>query len=155
LAAGLAIAPAVDAAAADTPADTPFAAAAVRNLARELALKPYQPPDAALPDALKSLDYSAYQTLRFDPGKALWRGDGGKFTIEFFHRGYLFKNRVDILEVVNGRASPVRYSPDFRFTVRPGAETIMDTEMTADRSPQIAAASGSQLSMRGLVTLIQ
>jgi glucan biosynthesis protein len=64
LAAGLAIAPAVDAAAADTPADTPFAAAAVRNLARELALKPYQPPDAALPDALKSLDYSAYQTLR-------------------------------------------------------------------------------------------
>jgi periplasmic glucans biosynthesis protein len=112
LAAGLAIAPAVDAAAADTPADTPFAAAAVRNLARELALKPYQPPDAALPDALKSLDYSAYQTLRFDPGKALWRGDGGKFTIEFFHRGYLFKNRVDILEVVNGHATPVRYSPD-------------------------------------------
>lgn len=112
MAAGLAIAPAVAAAPADGPDDTPFDAAAVRNLARELALKPYQPPDVALPDALKSLDYSTYQTLRFDPSKALWRGDGGKFTIEFFHRGYLFKNRVDILEVANGRASPVRYSPD-------------------------------------------
>lgn len=104
--------PAVAASPADGPSDTPFDAATVRNLARELALKSYQPPDVALPDSLKSLDYSAYQTLRFNPDRALWRGNGGKFTIQFFHRGYLFKNRVDILEATNGRARPVHYSPD-------------------------------------------
>lgn len=66
-----------------------------------------------MPDALiKSLDYSASQTLRFDPGKALWRRDGAKFPIEFFHCGYLFENRVDILEVANGRASRVRCTSD-------------------------------------------
>ena len=77
---------------------------------RARAAKPYQAPDATLPDELKNLDYSAYQTLRFDKSKALWR-DGGKFNVEFFHRGFLYKDRVDIFEVVNGRASPIRRSP--------------------------------------------
>jgi len=56
------------------PADTAFDAATVRNLARALALKPYQAPDSSLPDQLKDLKYSDYQTLRFDKTKALWRG---------------------------------------------------------------------------------
>ena len=40
------------------------------------------------------------------------KGRAPKFTAEFFHRGYLYKDRVDIFEVVNGRALPVPYSPD-------------------------------------------
>jgi glucans biosynthesis protein len=119
LVAGAVIAPA--ALAASSPASppngpdaaaTPFDASTVRNLARELASKPYQPPETALPDAMKNLDYSAYQRLRFDPAKALWRGDGGKFTVQFFSRGYLFKDKVEIAEVENGHASPIRYAPD-------------------------------------------
>ncbi len=95
---------------------TPFDASTVRGLARALAQKPYVAPDAALPDELKNLDYSAFQTIRFDPGKMLWNGQGAKFTIGLFHRGYLFKDRVDIFEVANGRATPIRYSPDlFNF----------------------------------------
>ena len=94
------------------PSGTPFDAASVRNQARDLALKPYQPPDSNLPESLRNLDYSAYQTLRFNPDKALWRGTGSRFTAEFFHRGYLFKDRVDIDQVVDGRAVPVRYAPD-------------------------------------------
>lgn len=109
---GLVVAPAARAAPAAPEADTGFDTASVRNLARELAQKPYQPPDSALPDALKNLDYSAYQTVRFDRDKALWRGLGGNFTVEFFSRGYLFKDRVDILEVVGGRATPIRYAAD-------------------------------------------
>src|SRR6202012_465039 len=112
LLAGLALTPSLKAAPPDPPADSPFDAASVRNMARDLALKPYQAPDTSLPDALKNLDYSAYQTLRFDKGKALWRGEGRKFTAEFFHRGYLYKDRVDIFEVVGGRARPIRYSAD-------------------------------------------
>src|SRR5580704_12312891 len=83
---------------AEVPASTPAAAPApsgafdagtVRGLARDLARKPYQPPDSKLPDVLANLKYSDYQTLRFDPGKALWHGTGPRFSVEFFHRGFL------------------------------------------------------------------
>jgi glucans biosynthesis protein len=100
------------AAAPEPPASTPFDTASVRNMARELAKKPYQAADATLPDALKNLEYSAYQTLRFDKNKALWHGGGAKFTVEFFHRGFLYKDRVDVFEVADGQARPVTYSPD-------------------------------------------
>jgi glucans biosynthesis protein len=112
LLAALGLAPAVKVAAADPATPTPFDAATVRTLARELAAKPFQPPDSKLPDGLKDINYSTYQTLRYDKSKALWGGDGGKFAVEFFHRGFLFKDRVDIFEVVDGQARPIRYSPD-------------------------------------------
>ncbi len=76
---------------------TPFDSATVRNLARNLAQQPYKAPDSPLPDDLTKLDYQAYRSIRFDPGHALWRGQGLKFTAEFFHRGFLYKDRVDIL----------------------------------------------------------
>jgi glucans biosynthesis protein len=92
-------------------AGTPFDGATVRNLARELAQHPYKPADTALPDSLKNLDYSAYQTIRFDPNQALWRGQPGlKFTAQFLHRGYLYNDRIEIHEVVNGRAKPIAYN---------------------------------------------
>jgi len=113
LLAALGLAPSAAVAANDAPpVSSAFDAATVRNLARGLALKPYQPPDSKLPDALANLKYSDYQTLRFDKSKALWRGDGSKFTVEFFHRGFLFKDRVDVFEVVDGQARPIRYGTD-------------------------------------------
>jgi glucans biosynthesis protein len=112
LLAALGFAPAAAVAANDTPSGGAFDAATVRNLARGLALKPYQPPDSKLPDVLANLKYSDYQTLRFDKSKALWRGEGAKFTVQFFHRGFLFKDRVDVFEVVDGQARPIRYSTD-------------------------------------------
>lgn len=92
--------------------DTPFEASTVRTLARNLALQPYKAPDIGLPDSLKNLDYEAYRAIRFDPDKALWRGLNLHFTAEFFHRGFLFKDKVTIFQVVNGRAQFVPYSSD-------------------------------------------
>src|SRR4051812_27642364 len=109
---GLILAPAAKAADPAPQAATPFDAGSVRNLARDLASKPWQAPDTTLPDQLKDLDYSAYRTVRFDKNKALWRGDRSRFSVEFFHRGFLFKDRVDIFEVANGQAKQIRYSPD-------------------------------------------
>src|ERR1019366_5180721 len=43
----------------------PFDAAFVRQLARDLAQKPYKAPEHSLPDSLKNLSYDAYRTLRF------------------------------------------------------------------------------------------
>src|SRR5579872_3195811 len=105
---------------------TPFDGATVRNLARNLAQQPYKAPDTSLPDDLGKLDYQAYLSIRFDPGHALWRGQGLKFTAEFFHRGFLYKDRIDVFEVAKGRAVPIRYSPDlFTFDkVKPPTENI-------------------------------
>ena len=109
VAAGLSVAPA---AASSNTANVPFTAASVRATARDLASQPYKPLERGLPDMLSNLDYSTYQTLRFDPAKALWRGPGETFSVEFFHRGYLFQDRVDVMEVVDGIASPIVYRPD-------------------------------------------
>ena len=108
--AALGLSPAAKATPPDPSSGNPFDGATVRKLARELAGKPYQPPDAKLPEPFASLDYPAYQTLRFDKSKALWRGQGGRFSVEFFHRGFLFKDRVDLFEVVDGEAKPIQYS---------------------------------------------
>jgi glucans biosynthesis protein len=89
-----------------------FDASTVRNLARNLAQQSYKAPDASLPGGLDKIDYQAYRSIRFDSGHALWRGQGVKFTAEFFLRGFLYKERVDIFEVAGGHATPIRYSPD-------------------------------------------
>ena len=93
----------------DKPA--PFEAASARAIARDLAQKPYRPPDNKLPDALKDLTYDRYRMIRFQPDHALWRGDGLPFQLQFFHRGFYYENRVDIFEVKDGLATPIVYSP--------------------------------------------
>jgi glucans biosynthesis protein len=82
----------------------------VPAMARQLATKPFSPPDSTLPPELSKLEYSQYQMIRFKPDQALWRGQHTNFTAEFFHRGYLYKDRVDIFEVADGRASPITYN---------------------------------------------
>jgi periplasmic glucans biosynthesis protein len=173
LLAAFGIAPAAAGAANEPPpASTAFDAATVRNLARGLALKPYQPPDSKLPDALANLKYSEYQTLRFDKSKALWRGNGGKFSVEFFHRGSLFKDRIEIFEVAEGQARPIRYSTDlfdlsklqtklegdlgfagFRVHYplnRPGVDDEVCAFLGASYFRAVARGQGYGLSARGL-----
>jgi glucans biosynthesis protein len=88
----------------------PFDPANVRQMAHDIAQKPFQAPDATLPDNLKNLDYDTYRKIRFIPDKALWRTENLPFQIQFFHRGFYYSNRVDIFEVVQGHARPIKYS---------------------------------------------
>jgi periplasmic glucans biosynthesis protein len=105
---------------------TPFDDNTVANLARDLAQKSYQTPDAKLPDEFNGLDYQAYRAIRFNKQDALWHGLGLKFNAEFFHRGFLYKERVDVFEVVDGDATPIRYSPGlFTFgNLKPPTEDL-------------------------------
>jgi glucans biosynthesis protein len=115
LAAGLAVAASFPAKAqgpATTQQGTAFTSATVRNIAQEMSGKPFQAPERGLPAGLENLDYSAYQTLRFNPDQALWRGTDSKFTAQFFHRGYLFRDKVEIFEVADGHATEIRYGHD-------------------------------------------
>lgn len=91
---------------------TSFDSSTVRNIARQMAQQPFKAPDASLPDPLKNLDYQQYRSIRFKPEDALWRGQGTRFTAEFFHRGYIYKEPVDIYEVANGKATRIRYNAD-------------------------------------------
>jgi glucans biosynthesis protein len=90
----------------------PFDRSIVRQMARDLASKPYKAPSEKLPDNLANIDYDRYRALRFLPERALWRGEKLPFEAQFFHRGFFYKNRVDIFEVKNGQASIIPYQPD-------------------------------------------
>lgn len=100
------------AAASAVAAEAPFEPAQVRQMARELSTHPFKAPDESLPEPLKSINYDQYRAIRFKPERALWRGQGLPFEVQFFHRGFFFKNRVDIFIVDNGKALPVPYHPD-------------------------------------------
>lgn len=90
---------------------TRFSDATVTRMARQLARKPYVSIDTPLPPSLAALDYDGYRKIRFFETHALWAGHGLPFQAHFFHRGGLAKNRVEMFEVVDGRASTIDYSP--------------------------------------------
>jgi glucans biosynthesis protein len=90
---------------------TPFDPASVRQMARELASRPHKPPESKLPDILKDLNYDRYRMIRFLPEKAMWRGLGLPFEAQFFHRGFIYTGRVELFEVFQGKAQPIRYAP--------------------------------------------
>jgi len=99
----------------------------VRQMARDLAGKPYKAADEKLPDSLQQLDYDHYRAIRFLPDHARWRGEKLPFELQFFHRGFFYKNRVDIYEVANGQETKIPYRPeDFSFgdtpPPKPGAD---------------------------------
>jgi glucans biosynthesis protein len=80
-----------------------------RRIAQELAQKP-----------LAHLTYDQFRDFRFDPQRALWRDQGLLFTLQLFHRGFLYTNRVDLFGVADGAAQQIRYSPDlFTFGANP------------------------------------
>jgi glucans biosynthesis protein len=92
----------------------------VARLARALAARPYRQPDATLPPALAGIGYDQYRDFRYRAARALWAGDGLPFQAQFFHRGFLFKDRVDVYTVRDGRAAPFAFSTDlFDYTPQP------------------------------------
>ncbi|WP_213604334.1 glucan biosynthesis protein [Pseudoxanthomonas japonensis] len=99
----------------------------VPRLAQAMAKQPFRAPDDRLPAALAA-DYDAYRDLRFDPEQAIWRREALPFQLQMFHRGFLFKQRVDLHLVHDGVATPLVYSPEM-FSLPPGvgAELGEDT----------------------------
>ena len=105
----------------------PFDGLTVRVLARSLAGAAYKAPDKQLPEPVAGLSQDAWRGIRFDAGQALWRGSGLPFEAQFFHRGSIYADRVDVSEVADGRARPVRYRPemfDFGALPRPTPESL-------------------------------
>lgn len=106
---------------------TRFDLETVPRLAQAMAKQPFRAPGDSLPAALAA-DYDAYRDLRFDPGQAIWRREALPFQLQMFHRGFLFKQRIDLHLVHDGAATPLVYSPAM-FSLPPGvgAELGADT----------------------------
>ncbi|MGE0714556.1 MAG: glucan biosynthesis protein [Alphaproteobacteria bacterium] len=101
----------------------PFGEATVRDIAQALAEKPYAPDRPALPGTLADIDYDRFRQIRFDPKRALWRGDRLPFEAQLFHRGFLYRDKVQLNEVADGVARPIPYDPDlFDFGPLPRPE---------------------------------
>jgi len=88
----------------------------VPALAAALAAAAYRPPSRELPAVLAGIDYDRYRDYRYNDARALWHGQGRGFEAQFFHRGYMFLDRVDMHVVEDGRSRRFAYSPElFRF----------------------------------------
>jgi len=106
---------------------TAFDRGVVRQMARDIASKPFKAPDSKLPDSLKDLDYDHYRAIRFLPEHALWHGEKLPFEAQFFHRGFFYANRVDIYEIAGGQATKIAYQPEhFSFGDTPPPKPGLD-----------------------------
>ncbi len=101
--------PARAAAQANFAVDGPFTRATVAGIARRLAAEPYEAPDASLPPVLDDLSYDQYRDIRFRPEAAIWSGTDLPFQMQMFHRGFYFKDPVEIALVADGRAKHLAY----------------------------------------------
>lgn len=89
----------------------PFSLDLLRQRARELARKAYQPPKVQLPEPLLELTYDQYRDIRFRANESLWLEKNLPFITQFFHPGFYYKTPVKVFEVVDERAKEIRYRP--------------------------------------------
>jgi glucans biosynthesis protein len=66
---------------------------------------------AKLPGFLEDLGYDGYRGIAYRPEQALWHDAGGRFEIQFFHPGYLYREPVEIHAVEGGRERLIEFSP--------------------------------------------
>lgn len=105
------------------PAPHHFDDSTVRDLAQQLSQSAFSPPAQDLPDVLSHMTFDQFSSITYNPDKALWKGDNLAFDVEFFPRGYLFKPRIEIFEVIEGSARPVPCTADL-FSVKDPSLTI-------------------------------
>lgn len=121
LAAGMAVA-AEKAAASQQPAGDKAAAPAkpqklvpvfeqVQAKAQKLAKKPFAEYDNPLPPFLSDLDYDQYRDVRFRPDHSLWIDQRLPFQVQFFSRGSIFRERVQVHVVEDGVPTMVQFDP--------------------------------------------
>lgn len=96
--------------------------------AESLAKEPTQDPRGQVPEWLLKLSYDQWRDIRFRPERALWRGQGLPFEVQFFHPG-LYYDRPVILHSVDGAMiETVGFSPDnFNYGTNDFASRVPQT----------------------------
>ncbi|MFL5079589.1 MAG: glucan biosynthesis protein [Microvirga sp.] len=86
-----------------------FEPAAVVELARALAKRPYAAVPADLPEALTNLNYEQYIGIRALPQAQIWAGEGRGFVVEPLHRGWVFSSPVLLFTVEDESVRRIAY----------------------------------------------
>lgn len=85
--------------------------------ARSMAGKSFQEPDRNIPESLKRIGYDQWFDIRYNPFKSLWANDS--FSVQFFHRGFIFPERVTVNYIENSEIKVMHFSPDlFKYKKR-------------------------------------
>jgi periplasmic glucans biosynthesis protein len=85
-----------------------FDPAAVTEVARQLAKRPYAAVPNDLPDPFGNLTYEQYVGIRSLPNAQIW-ADGRGISIEPLHRGFVFTNAVSLFVVEDGAIRRLGY----------------------------------------------
>lgn len=156
LQAGPALPPATPAPTNTTPPAPVFSFDTVRQRARDLAAQDYKAETGPeLPDFLKDLNFDQYQDIRFRAGAGPWDKEPLRFGIEFFHRGFIYKEPVRIHLIADGKVREVPFTPDlfdygknkFPKPVPPGLDfagvRIVYRSERLDRRDEVASFLGA------------
>ena len=90
----------------------PFDFSNVERKAQALAAQPYARGDNNLPAAFSALGYEQYREIRHRKEATLWREEKLPFQVQLFHRGFMFRERVDINQIDQGAAQRLPYTPE-------------------------------------------
>lgn len=83
----------------------------VVDRARSLAEKSYRKPDrSSIPESLKKISYDQWMDIRYNPAKSLWPKD--PFSVQFFHRGFIFPEAVAVHYVDKTGVQTMPFSSD-------------------------------------------
>ena len=91
----------------------PFESSIVKEKAKSLASVDYVNYETKVPEELAKLDYDQHRDIRFVRENGPWFNEHRPFEIQFFHLGSIFREKVKINEVVNGKSSEVAYAPEY------------------------------------------
>lgn len=104
----------------------PFSAAYVHRIAEEASKKPFEAPKTSLPERWATLGYDQYRDIRYRNDRAVWRGEGRNFELQFLPMGWLYKEPVAI-HVVEGGIARLVEPDNSRFEFGTVAGPLGDT----------------------------
>lgn len=97
-----------------------FDRGSVVEMARKLATKPFVPPPTDLPAVLNNLTYDQYRDIFASRDNVVFKDENLPFRLQFFHRGFYYRQKIDVSVVKDGQAFAVPYSTDL-FELGPQA----------------------------------
>ena len=93
-------------------APEPFSFETLRETARSLAQKPFQPAPIQDEALLDTIDYDLHNQITYKPDRMLWSDMPGAAKVRFFHPARYFKEPVQINVVEDGMARELVFSTD-------------------------------------------
>jgi glucans biosynthesis protein len=91
----------------------PFSFDILKQIAKDLAGKPYKGPGRPSPEILAKIDYDAWGKIKFNTDHAIFANGPGRFPITFFHLGMFFQKAVEMYVVEDGQSRLVIYDQSY------------------------------------------